>query len=500
MGWVGETMRQTTAEHAVYVFRGEATPAHDLVVSHRGPGRERLLGGASEETRIDWAEAVHPEDRPMHRTAESYAQLRKGKPIDVEFRLLGVDGRERWMHEYLVPRWAGGRLHVDGVVIDVTSQRLSRIGAEQAQRRLEKVMRRADTYVWVAEAGADGVVRDVYSVAGIERMVGGSLADLAADEDPQGVWRNAVHPDDRAAFDGVFAAASRGESFDLEYRIVGHDGVTRIVRDQGSVTMLGGLRYRIEGLVQEVTAEHDQRRALASALAIAEERADEVSELLAETSTLYAFAESAKQAAEDHARRLVEAQAELERIGRLDSLTGLTNRRHATELMETTVAEGRSIGIAMLDVDRFKRVNDTYGHAGGDQVLIEVARRLEAVRGEDLVSRWGGEEFSVLLTDITDEASLHAAAERLRAAIASSPVTLAEGTRLEMTVSVGVTRSTRPGEDLDRLIAAADAALYRAKRGGRNQVQSAARPTAEAGVMPRRTDEAERSAKKSSRA
>lgn len=272
-GWVGEAMLRTTPELPIYVFQGEATAGADLVVTRRGPGRGRLLGGASESA--PWAEAVHPDDRPRYRTAESYAQLRKGRPIDVEFRLLGADGVERWMDEHLVPRWEGGRLMVDGIVIDVTSQRRSRIEAEQARRHLETVMRRADTYVWVAEVGADCVMRDVYSVAGIERMVGG----LAHGESPQTAWRNAVHPEDLAAFDAALDGASRGESFDLEYRLVGQDGVTRVVRDQASVTLLGSGGFRIEGLVQEVTAEHEQRRALGVALALAQDRAEEVSRL-----------------------------------------------------------------------------------------------------------------------------------------------------------------------------------------------------------------------------
>ena len=166
--------------------------------------------------------------------------------------------------------------------------------------------------------------------------------------------------------------------------------------------------------------------------------------------------------------------------------------------MEAALAAGETFGIAMLDVDRFKRVNDTYGHAGGDQVLIEVARRLETIRREDLVARWGGEEFCVLQTEIMDEDSLPAAAERLRVAIARAPVTLADGTRLEMTVSVGVSRSTRPGDDLDRLIGAADAALYAAKRGGRNQVRSTDDPPVRPATGRRQTDGAEQSAKKAS--
>ena len=467
LGWIGESMLHTTQGLAVYVFHGEATIGHDLVVTHRGPGRDRLLGGpATGAVRVDWGHAVHPEDRALHRAAESYVQLSKGLPIAASFRIIGVDGVTRWVSEHLAPRWEHGRLLVDGVVIDVTSQRTARTDAEQAQRRLEAVMRSANTFVWVAEVGADGVMTSIYSVAGIERIMGRG-ADAGG---PVPRWRSVVHPDDRDRFDAVIVAAGRGHSFDTEYRLNGLDGVTRIVRDQAVATLLGDGRYRLDGLVQEVTAEHEARRALGAALAIAEDRAEEVEELLAETSTLHALAEAAKLAAEDHARRLATAHAELERIGRLDSLTGLTNRRYATRVMDEALARRDPVGIAMLDVDGFKGVNDTYGHAGGDAVLIEIARRLTATRAEDLVARWGGEEFCVLLTGIDDDESLYAASERLREAVAAAPVLLDDGSVVHITVSIGAGRPRCPTERLERLVVAADDALYDAKRGGRNKV------------------------------
>jgi diguanylate cyclase (GGDEF)-like protein len=440
--WVGDSMERTTEELAVYVFRGEATVAHDLVVSHRGPGRDRLLGGQpTGAALIDWAFAVHPADRAVHRAAESYAQLSKGEPLSASFRIIGVDGVTRWMTEHLAPRWEHGRLLVDGIVIDVTTQRLARTEAEQAQRRLEAVMRSAHTYVWVSEVEADGTLTSIYSVAGVEAILGRG-PDAAGDPAPR--WRTVVHPDDRELFDAVIVAAGHGQSFDIEYRLIGLDGVTRIVRDQAVATLLGEGRYRLDGLVQEVTAEHDARNALSAAL--------------------------------DTARA---AHAELERLGRLDSLTGLTNRRHATKLMDEALARRDPVGIAMLDIDGFKQVNDTYGHAGGDAVLTEIARRLAATRAEDLVARWGGEEFCVLLTDIGDDASLLAAAERLRSAVADEAVLLDDGRSVRITTSIGVGRPGGPTERLERLVIAADEALYDAKRGGRNQVSLAAeRPPA----------------------
>ncbi len=142
--------------------------------------------------------------------------------------------------------------------------------------------------------------------------------------------------------------------------------------------------------------------------------------------------------------------------------------------MEAALAGGEPVGIAMLDIDRFKQVNDTRGHVVGDAVLVEVARRLAATRAEDVVARWGGEEFAVLLTGIADDTALTAAAERLRAAVSTEPVPADDGAPLTITVSVGVSRPPTPGAPLDALVAAADDALYAAKRAGRDRVRRAA--------------------------
>ena len=469
--WLAEAMQRTSDQLAVFVFHGEATIAQDLVVTRRGPGRERLLGGLAPDGRpIDWSTAVHPEDRPRYRTAESYAQLRKGRPLTVEYRVNGGDGVVRWVEERLVPRLEDGRLLVDGVAVDVTAHRAARSAAEEAQRRLETVMRLARTYVWVADVDRDGAMREVYALPGIEQLLGGPPA---SDETPPAPWRSAVHPDDVARFDAAVEAARSGRPFDLEYRLIGRDGVTRIVRDQAMPTLRGAGAFRLEGLVREVTAEHEARRSLAAALEVAEGRAVEVEELLAETSSLHALAEQAKLSAENRARELAAAHAELEWLAAHDALTGLMNRRHATALMEAAVAGGTPVGIAMLDVDRFKEVNDTHGHAGGDAVLVDVARRLATTRREDIVARWGGEEFAVLLTDIADETTLRAAADRLRAAVSATPVVLADGTALQVTISVGVCRCCSPEEALEALVRAADDALYAAKRAGRDRVRCA---------------------------
>ncbi|NJC72602.1 diguanylate cyclase [Planosporangium thailandense] len=157
-----------------------------------------------------------------------------------------------------------------------------------------------------------------------------------------------------------------------------------------------------------------------------------------------------------------------------DELTGVPNRRHFYALAGTLVAaarrNGRALGAIMLDVDSFKKINDTYGHAVGDDVIREVAHRVATtVRSCDVLGRYGGEEFAAVLPDLDDDVDL---AERVRAAVAASPVPT-RGGPVPVTVSVGLARLTPVDDDLDQLLARADLALYRAKQAGRNRVEEA---------------------------
>lgn len=168
---------------------------------------------------------------------------------------------------------------------------------------------------------------------------------------------------------------------------------------------------------------------------------------------------------------------ELERVSRTDYLTGLHNRRHTEEHLRRLEASNRRHGypltVLLLDIDLFKQVNDTLGHGVGDEVLREVARRLQAsLRAEDLVGRWGGEEFLVL-APFTDAAAACVLAERLRTAVSATPVT-AEGQQLHVTTSIGGAAAEAPGAH--ELLAVADRELYAAKAAGRDRVRIAVSP------------------------
>jgi two-component system cell cycle response regulator len=163
--------------------------------------------------------------------------------------------------------------------------------------------------------------------------------------------------------------------------------------------------------------------------------------------------------------------AELVRISRTDPLTGLHNRRHLEErLVEQTsliTRQGGDLGVLLLDVDRFKRVNDRHGHAAGDAVLRILAGRVrETIRAEDMLGRWGGEEFLVLLP-ATGRDYVGSVGERVRRVVADDPFQLEAG-ELRVTVSVGAAAGVEDG--WEGLVRRADAALYAAKEAGRNQV------------------------------
>ncbi|MEO8293117.1 MAG: diguanylate cyclase [Actinomycetota bacterium] len=165
--------------------------------------------------------------------------------------------------------------------------------------------------------------------------------------------------------------------------------------------------------------------------------------------------------------------AELELLAGTDALTGLWNRRHMQDELQTAVSaagrHGHPLSVFMVDIDHFKVVNDEHGHPAGDIVLHWVADRIRrAVRTEDVAGRWGGEEFLAVLP-WTGWDGATTVAERLRASIAKDPVSDA-GVAIPVTVSIGVA-TAYPGERVDEIVARADRALYRAKERGRNRVE-----------------------------
>lgn len=175
-------------------------------------------------------------------------------------------------------------------------------------------------------------------------------------------------------------------------------------------------------------------------------------------------------------RRLEQKTGILTRLAAHDDLTSLTNRRAFTDILdkelERSIRHGHTLSLLILDIDHFKKVNDGYGHPAGDAVLIEFANRIsQSMRSSDILGRWGGEEFSIMLPETGGDAAC-AIAERCCELVANRPFKI-EGKQLDITVSIGLVATKPPAQATSaELFAMADQALYSAKSSGRNRVVS----------------------------
>ncbi|WP_223468494.1 sensor domain-containing diguanylate cyclase [Massilia soli] len=179
-------------------------------------------------------------------------------------------------------------------------------------------------------------------------------------------------------------------------------------------------------------------------------------------------------------RRTMEAQnaallARLEQEAMTDPLTGIANRRafaaEGDHMLVRARRSGAPVVVGIADIDHFKKINDENGHPAGDTVLRAVAQRMtEAARASDFVARIGGEEFGLLFPDTHADAAV-GIAQRIRESVAASPIETDDGRLVHATISIGLTQIS-PAEQLDDGLATADCALYNAKNGGRNRVES----------------------------
>ena len=244
----------------------------------------------------------------------------------------------------------------------------------------------------------------------------------------------------------------------------------------------GSDRDAIEAILRTLDAiDATERAALDTQTAIAQQRAiaNERYQYLLATVGLCLLALSIL--ATIYVRRALDAEhaarKELEHFALTDPLTSLPNRRAFMEaatqhIVQSQADPKRKLSLAVVDIDHFKRINDRFGHPAGDEVIKEVGQRaIAALRKHDFVGRIGGEEYGVILPR-ADLDTACTVCERLREAIAGSPIVRNDAI-IPFTASIGIAEF-RADDDIDHLLARADAALYEAKTGGRNQVRLAA--------------------------
>ena len=223
------------------------------------------------------------------------------------------------------------------------------------------------------------------------------------------------------------------------------------------------------------TSLRDRRAELGSADSLESAR-DVIERLALETERMQAAAEELSRRFEERVREVERLSHDLERAqseALLDPLSGLKNRRGLERAVHALFASGEAeeVAILLVDVDRFKTLNDTYGHLFGDKVLRAVAHILQTnIKGRDVAARLGGDELAVLLPG-TAERGAEALAEQIRVAVAGGRIHRADGQDLKgiVTVSIGIAAG-KATESFEALVERADAALYRAKREGRNRI------------------------------
>ncbi len=296
----------------------------------------------------------------------------------------------------------------------------------EAHATLTRILGAIEEYVYTGEFLPDDAYRLLFAGPCRERFLGMSIEDAR-----DAVWADYVHPDWIETFDAAHRGAYETGRLDVEYQLVGADGRVRWVRDRGRMRVEDGRRF-LDGSVLDVTAVHSAQAELEA------------------------------------------ARAEAQRLAQIDHLTGAANRRSlAARLVEIG---DRPVGVITIDVDHFKQINDLYGHAGGDAVLVSLAARLrQSVRLQDDVVRMGGEEFLLLLPGVLDETALLDVAESVRADVAAMAFRAGDEDveDVEVTVSVGAAIALAETHDVEALLLAADRALYAAKRSGRNCVRLA---------------------------
>jgi diguanylate cyclase (GGDEF)-like protein len=364
----------------------------------------------------------------------------------MEYRIEALDGSVRWIRECsrATPQ-PDGSVRVDGIVTDVTDQRERADAAAYLENTLRATRGRLDSvlaaldeylYAWRFPVHGDPVI-DFESMP-LAAFLGREVGSGAPIED----WLEAVHPDDRErASSDVLAAQLAGQSGSVEYRVRDGRGRTRWVLDSWRCRRdPGGILA--EGICSDVTDRREAEDGLAAALADAR----------------IAYGE------------LEEARLAAEHASNTDPLTGLANRRSFQRSLESAIAEAGAepFGLLVLDVDHFKRTNDTYGHQAGDDVLVGVVVCMRAALPPDaVVARWGGEEFMVIVHGVHSRDALRALAENMRLGVRDRPLATRRGA-LAVTISCGGALSS-DGRDDEELVHAADAAMYRAKQMGRDR-------------------------------
>jgi diguanylate cyclase (GGDEF)-like protein/PAS domain S-box-containing protein len=329
-------------------------------------------------------------------------------------------GEERWFVGR-VSRFGGdGPKRVVVSHDNITGRKRAERALAESEEKFRQLAEHIPQVFWMTDADQK---RLIYASPAYERVTGHTLAELQAD--PRS-WLDTIHEEDRDRVRLARRREASGGGYDIEYRVVHADGTVRWIHDRAfPVRDATGRVYRIAGIGEDIT----ERK---------------------------------------------QAEARLVQLAHYDALTGLPNRALFNDRLQQTLQQARRddwiVGVLFLDLDRFKLVNDTLGHAFGDCLLRQVSERIgQCLRPGDIAGRLGGDEFAVILPGLAEPQNAGLVAERILKALAL-PFDL-DGAETYVSASIGIALYPADGEDGDALMRNADAAMYGAKQLGRNNCQ-----------------------------
>lgn len=291
---------------------------------------------------------------------------------------------------------------------------------QESDARFRQLAENIPQIFWITDAT---LKLTIYISPTYEAVMGRKPAELKSGD---GLWLSFIHDEDRKRVENARKEKALLGTYDIEYRIVHTDGSVRWIHDRAfPVRNAQGEIHRIAGIAEDVT----ERNA---------------------------------------------ARERLSHLAHYDNVTGLANRVLFQDRLRQSVAQakrnGWTVGLLFLDLDRFKLVNDTLGHAAGDRLLKEVAARLTAcLRPSDTVGRFSGDEFAIILSNLASPQDAGLVAQKILQAVAA-PFDL-DGNEVFVTTSIGITLYPADSDNIDTLIRDADTAMYSAKGAGRNNYQ-----------------------------